>query len=59
MAVVFSTEILLTACQGTRCYNLEDYNMNALKMREQRMSREVFGREENKHDHEHNRSPRE
>jgi hypothetical protein len=42
------TEILVTTCQGTRCYNLEDYSMNGLKMCKKRMSREVFGLEENK-----------
>lgn len=31
MAVLSPNEILVTTCQGTRCYNLELYSMNVLK----------------------------
>jgi len=56
MAVVHPTEILVTTCQGTRYYNLEDYSMNVLKMCKKRMQREVFGLE-NKYHHGHNGCP--
>ena len=42
MAVLSSTEILVTTCQGTRRYNEQDYSMDGLKMYKKRMSREVL-----------------
>jgi hypothetical protein len=48
MAVVISTEILVSFCQGTQCYNVEDYSMTGLKTCNKRKPREIFGIEENK-----------
>jgi len=50
---------LVTTYQGTRYYNLQGYSMNVLKMRKNRMQKEVFGLDENKQDHGHNGGPEE